>query len=126
MSKFRQVSQFLGLHPLVGFGLFATDWMLFGGEVATLGASIPITIAAGLLLTFPSILIQRFGFKDSWGLAIGKGLLVGILTAIPAPLPSIVPFLGGVLGVANMVGGKDALVPKDVVIDVPPADYSRR
>ena len=31
-------------------------------------------------------------------------MLVGVLTAIPTPLPSVVPFLGGVLGVAKLLG----------------------
>ncbi len=38
------------------------------------------------LLTLPCVLIQRFGQKDEWGLAIGKGLMIGCLTAIPAPI----------------------------------------
>ena len=51
-----------------------------------------------LALTLPCILIQRYSFKDGWGAAIGKGLLVGVLTAIPLPLGSPATLAGGVIG----------------------------
>jgi hypothetical protein len=44
--------------------------------------------------------------KEPWGLAIGKGMIIGVLTAIPTPLPSILTFGGGVLGAAALLGGK--------------------
>jgi hypothetical protein len=98
MSKFIELCQLLGLHPLVGFGMFAVDWMLFAGEGATLGVTWPVSIGIAVALTIPCILIQRYGFKEKWGLAIGKGILVGVLTAIPTALPSVVALGGGALG----------------------------
>lgn len=92
------VAQALGLHPLVAFGMFACDWMLFGGEAGSAGVGLAITIPIALALVIPSILVQRYSFKDGWGAAIGKGLLVGVLTAIPMPIGSPVTFAGGVLG----------------------------
>ncbi len=92
------VAQALGLHPLVAFGMFACDWMLFGGEAGSAGVGLAITIPIALALTIPSILVQRYSFKDGWGAAIGKGLLVGVLTAIPMPIGSPITFAGGVLG----------------------------
>ena len=44
MSKFLQICNTFGLHPFVGFGMFAVDWMLFGPEAGTLGGSWPISI----------------------------------------------------------------------------------
>ncbi len=38
MDALKKFSQFFGLHPLVGFGMFAVDLMLFGVESATLQA----------------------------------------------------------------------------------------
>jgi hypothetical protein len=99
MSKFQQFCKTMGLHPLVGFGMLVVDWMLFAAEGSTLGGSWIVSVGIAIALTVPCILIQRYGFKDEWGFAIGKGLLIGCLTAIPAPLPSVVPFLGGVFGV---------------------------
>jgi len=98
-SGFLRVCQLFGLHPLVGFGMFAVDWMLFGAETATLGAAWIVSVPVGLALAVPSVLLQRFSYKDHWGAAIGKGLLVGLLTAIPTPLPSGIPLAGAILGV---------------------------
>lgn len=104
MSKFLQICQMMGLHPLVGFGMFAVDWMLFAAEGSTLGASWVISIGVAIALTVPSVLIQKYGFKDEWGLAIGKGLMIGCMTAIPTALPSVVPLVGGALGTIALLG----------------------
>ncbi|MEI6669018.1 MAG: hypothetical protein WCP29_12760 [Acidobacteriota bacterium] len=103
-SRFLRACQLFGLHPLVGFGMFAVDWMLFGAEAVTAGLSWPVSIPVGAALAVPCLLIQRHSFGDSWGAAIGKGLLVGLLTAIPTALPSAVPLVGAVLGVARLLG----------------------
>ena len=112
LENLKKLSQSFGLHPLVGFGMFAVDMMLFGGEVMTLEAIWPITVGIGAVLTIPSILIQKYSFGDEWGAAVGKGLLVGVLTAIPTPLPAIVPLLGGALGTMQMLDRKDDAAPK--------------
>lgn len=98
----------MGLHPFVGFGVFAIDWMLFAGEGATFMVSWTISIGVAIVLSLGSVLIQKRGFKDDWGLAIGKGLIIGILTAIPTALPSIVPLIGGSLGAVALLGGRSA------------------
>ena len=115
MDALRKLSKSFGLHPLVGFGMFAIDMMLFGAETLTFELTWPISVAIGAALTIPSILIQHHSFKDDWGAAIGKGLLVGILTGIPTPLPALVPLLGGALGTMQMLGsGKDNDAPKQI------------
>lgn len=93
----------MGLHPLVGFGMFAIDWMLFFSEVATAGISMAITIPVAVILCIASVFIQKYSFKDEWGAAFGKGLLIGLLTAIPSPLPSIVAFVGGAVGTVKVL-----------------------
>ncbi|MBT3323158.1 MAG: hypothetical protein HN392_12820 [Anaerolineae bacterium] len=108
MDSLKKLSQSFGLHPLVGFGMFAIDMMLFGAETLTFELTLPFSVAVGAALTIPSILIQRHSFNDNWGAAIGKGTLIGVLTAIPTPLPALVPLLGGALGTMQMLGsGKD-------------------
>jgi hypothetical protein len=104
MDALKKFSQFFGLHPLVGFGMFAVDLMLFGVESATLQAGWLITIPVAIALTIPCTLIQKHSYGDNWGTAIGKGMLIGVLTAIPTPLPSVVPFIGGALGLVKMLG----------------------
>ena len=112
MNNLKKLSQSFGLHPLVGFGMFAIDMMLFGAETLTFELTWPISVAVGAAFTIPSILIQRHSFKDEWGAAIGKGLLVGVLTGIPTPLPAILPLLGGTLGTMQMLSaGKEESAP---------------
>lgn len=127
MSGMMRLSQTIGLHPLVGFGMFAVDLMLFGEEAVTAGVGWPVAVAVAVVLTIPCILIQHYAYKDDWGAAVGKGLLVGVLTAIPTALPSIVPFLGGALGLVGMLGEgrKQPAEPRQLgdqeVIDVTPS-----
>jgi hypothetical protein len=78
--------------------VFAVDWMLFGGEAGTLGAGLVLTVPFALALTVPCVLIQKHSFNDSWGAALGKGFMVGVLTAIPTALPSVVSLGAGLLG----------------------------
>lgn len=94
-----RLARLLGLHPLVAFGMFAADWMLFGGEAGTAGVGLAVTIPVALALTLPCLLIQRYAFRDAWGAAIGKALMVGVLTAIPMPIGSPATLVGGVLGI---------------------------
>ncbi len=108
MNALKKLSPALGLHPLVGFGMFAVDMMLFGEEMLTIGLTLPISAAVGAALTIPSILIQKYSYGDNWGAAIGKGLLIGVLTAIPTPLPAAIPLLGGAIGTMQMLNEKEA------------------
>ena len=103
MNAIRALSQFCGLHPLVGFGMFAVDWMLFGEEAVTLSAGWAISVPIALVLAVASIFIQKYAFKDEWGGAIGKSLVVGLLTAIPTAIPSIVMFGRGAIGTVKML-----------------------
>src|SRR5438309_7066654 len=96
MEKLKLFSQTFGLHPLTAMGLFVVDWMLFGEEVATAGVGWLISLPVGFLLGLIAILIQKHVYKDETLPAVAKGLLVGLLTAIPAPLSSlgILPLAG--------------------------------
>lgn len=99
-------SRLLGLHPLVAFGMIAVDMMLFGGEAASGGIGLLVTIPVALALTIPCVLLQRYAFDDTWGAALGKGLMVGVLTAIPMPIGSPVTVIGGILGIRGMIKPK--------------------
>ena len=89
----------LGLHPLVAFAMVVIDIMLTAADLFT-AATVSVLVA--IILTIPCVLLQRYAYKDEWGVAIGKGLIVGILTAIPTPLPAIVTGMGGVAGAIGL------------------------
>jgi len=107
-----------GLHPLVALIAIGVDSVLVAPEtvatflgIETAGIStliaIVIAIVVSAILMVACILLQRYSYKDNWGAAVGKGLIVGILTAIPTPFPSIVTGAGGVIGIVGLVkGGK--------------------
>lgn len=102
MNKFIQFCQFTGLYPTAAFLMIVLDVMLFvsGGLVISWSISIPI----GIVATIICVLIQKNATRDSWGLAVGKGLFVGLLTAIPTPLPSFITLIGGGLGTVAFIG----------------------
>jgi len=106
MNKFNEFCQLFGLHPLVGFGMLAVDWMLFSAEDASLGSSWVVSVGVAAALTIPSVLIQKYGFKEQWGLAIGKGFMIGCVTAIPTALPSLIPLAGGTFGALALLNNK--------------------
>jgi len=94
MERLKSFSQTFGLHPLTVMGMFAVDWMLFGEEVATAGIGWLISLPVGVALGVAAALIQKQAYKDETMSAVAKGLLVGLLTAIPTPLASfgMLPF----------------------------------
>lgn len=103
MDKLGSLFRTMGLHPLVAFGMIAIDAMLFGAEGISAGLGIPVTIAIALVLIIPCVLTQKYAFHDNWGAALGKGIMVGLLTAIPTPLPSALIMGGGVVGTMGMM-----------------------
>lgn len=97
----------IGLHPLVAFGMVAVDMMLFTEEAVTVGVALALTIPIALALTVPCVLLQRYAYGDSWGAAMGKGMMVGVLTAIPFPIGSPFTIVAAIVGLR----GKKALPP---------------
>ena len=89
---------FIGLHPAAA-GVIAVDLMLFGTTAATLGVGWTVSIPVGFVMGIATALIQNRGsLREDPGLAVGKGVLVGLLTAIPTPLPSVLVLGAGVAG----------------------------
>lgn len=109
--------QKFGLHPLGALAFVCVDMMLFGADMTIVGWLISIPV--GFLLFIACLLLQRFSYKDDWGTSVAKALIVGVLTAIPTPLPAIVTGMGGILGAIGAAKGllmeprpmKDALPP---------------
>jgi hypothetical protein len=83
---------------------FAINGMLFGEEAATLGVGWLISIPVGMVLAIACALIQKHSYKDETGLAVGKGLLIGLLTAIPTALPAFGLIPLAVLGAVRTFG----------------------
>ncbi|MRS04386.1 hypothetical protein EG832_14400 [bacterium] len=101
MNTINKFCLWTGLHPLVAILMIILDNMLFasGGLVI----SWPISIPIGITTTIICVLIQKNAMREQWGLAIGKSMFVGLLTAIPTALPSNITAIGGVLGTVSLI-----------------------
>jgi len=82
--------------------MVVVDLMLTAADLFTAGT---VSVLVAAILTIPCVLLQRYAYKDEWGVAVGKGLIVGILTAIPTPLPAIVTGMGGIAGTIGLFSG---------------------
>jgi len=97
----RGFTQRFGIHPTIAFLTLVVDLMLFGGEVATMGAILPVSIGAGLVLGIISYMAQRKWYGDDKDSAAIKALILGFLTAIPTPLPAILSVPSGIVGLIH-------------------------
>jgi hypothetical protein len=79
------------------------DLMVFGGDAFSLGVLIPLGIIVAAILAFIVYRIQIKWYGDDHDSALIKALIVGLLTAIPAPLAPLFAIPGGVLGIVNTV-----------------------
>jgi len=111
----RGFGQVFGLDPRVAFLTVVVDAMLFGGDVATMGAGALLSLPAGLVLGVITYKAQRHWYGDDRESALIKGLVVGLLTAIPTSLPGLLTIPSGLIGLAQMLRRKKA--PGPLVID---------
>lgn len=102
----RGFGQVFGIHPAVASLTLIVDLMLFGGEIATMGAILPISIGAGAVLGVISYLAQRKWYGDDKDSAALKALILGFLTAIPTPLPAILSVPSGIVGLVHKLRRK--------------------
>jgi len=100
-ARARGFGQIFGIHPTIAFLTLIVDLMLFGGEVATMGAILPVSIGAGFGLGVIAYLAQRKWYGDDKDSAIIKALILGFLTAIPTPLPAILSVPSGIVGLIH-------------------------
>jgi hypothetical protein len=98
MPKFLQT---FGIHPLAAFTLIIIDIMLFGNDAFLGPAGWTISSIIGTILVIPAYLLQRYAYKDTPPIALAKALLLGLITAIPTPLPSLFTGASGLLGLAG-------------------------
>jgi hypothetical protein len=70
------------VHPLAAFATIVLDGIFFMVEVVN-----PfIAIGIGVLGFTATTLVQRFVAGDSWGAAIAKGMVLGIVAGVPFPV----------------------------------------
>lgn len=98
--------QVFGLDPRVVVLTTIVDTMLFGGQLITLGTSTLLSVPAGIVLGVITYKAQRHWYRDDRESAIIKGLIVGLLTAIPTSLPGFLTVPSGVIGLVHILRRK--------------------
>jgi hypothetical protein len=101
--NFSSFTQKYGIHPLTAMGMFAVDSMLFLGEGLSGGVTWPISVGIAAVFAGASFLLQRGLARDDDQTALGKAILLGLLTAIPTALPTALMLPSAALGVAGML-----------------------
>jgi len=98
--------QVFGLDPRVVFLTTVVDTMLFGGQFITLGTSSLLSVPVGIVLGVITYKAQRHWYRDDRESALIKGLIVGLLTAIPTSLPGFLTIPSGVIGLVHLLRRK--------------------
>jgi hypothetical protein len=98
--------QVFGLDPRVVVLTTVVDTMLFSGQLLTLGTSLPLSVPAGIVIGVIAYKAQRHWYRDDRESAIIKGLIVGLLTAIPTSLPGFLAIPSGVIGLVHILRRK--------------------
>jgi hypothetical protein len=90
--------QTFGLDPRVAFVTLIVDLMLNAGEVASMGLLVPVSIAAGAAVGYITYKAQMKWYGDDDESAKIKAVILGLLTAIPTPLPALLYVPSGLVG----------------------------
>src|SRR6476620_1944810 len=90
--------------PATGLLIMGLDWLLFSEEAASFGLLIPFTSLVGFLAgTIGAYHLQTRHGLDSKPIAALKGLLAGVLVAIPFPLAGTM--VGGAILASSRLAG---------------------
>jgi hypothetical protein len=97
-SSPRRFGQLFGLDPRVAFLTLIVDVMLNAGDLATMGLLFPVSVMAGIALGYIVYKAQINWYGDDKESARIKAIILGLLTAIPTPLPEILYIPAGLIG----------------------------
>ena len=94
----RAFGQRFGLDPRVAFVTLVVDVMLNGGDIASMGLLLPVSVGAGIVLALIAYRAQVNWYGDDRESARIKAIVLGLLTAIPTPLPELLYIPAGLVG----------------------------
>lgn len=101
-------SQLFGLDPRIAFLTLIIDMMLNAGELLSMGLLVPVSMVAGVVLGYVVYKAQINWYGDDPESAKIKALVIGLLTAIPTPIPELLYLPAGMLGVFNLIWRKQS------------------
>jgi hypothetical protein len=94
----RKLGQMFGLDPRIAFLTLIVDMMLNAGDLVSMGLLFPVSLAAGIVLGYIVYKAQINWYGDDKESAKIKALVLGLLTAIPTPLPELLYIPAGIVG----------------------------
>ena len=97
-GSLRRFGRLFGLDPRIAFLTLIVDMMLNAGDIVSMGMLLPVSIAAGIVLGFIAYRAQINWYGDDKESAKIKAVILGLLTAIPTPLPEILYIPAGIIG----------------------------
>ena len=99
----RRFSQVFGLEPRIAFLTLIIDMMLNAGDLLSMGLLVPVSMLAGVVLGYVVYKAQINWYGDDSESAKIKAVVIGLLTAIPTPIPELLYLPAGLLGVFNLL-----------------------
>ena len=103
----RRFGQIFGLDPRIAFLTLIIDLMLNAGDLVSMGLLLPVSIGAGIVLGYIAYRAQISWYGDDPESAKIKAVILGLLTAIPTPLPELLYIPAGVLGLIHRFRSKE-------------------
>jgi len=98
LGSIGRFSQLFGLDSRVAFLTLIVDMMLNAGDLVSMGLLLPVSVAAGVVLGYVVYRAQINWYGDDKESARIKALILGLLTAIPTPIPEVLYIPAGILG----------------------------
>ena len=98
LGSIGRFAQLFGLDSRVAFLTLIVDMMLNAGDLVSMGLLLPVSVAAGVVLGCVVYRAQINWYGDDKESARIKALILGLLTAIPTPIPEILYIPAGILG----------------------------
>ncbi len=80
----------MGIHPAIALFTLCIDTMIWGGEIASLGAFLPFSLLVSCAVGYVTFKGQQSWFGDSEDSAKTKAIMLAVLTFIPSSLPSLI------------------------------------
>lgn len=100
------LAQIFGLDPRIALMAVVLDAMLFTGEIVTAGLFLIVSMLAGIVFGIITYRAQKSWYGDDHDSAMIKGLIMGLLTAIPTSLPAFLYMPAGFVGLIHLMRGK--------------------
>jgi hypothetical protein len=107
-SSPRSFGQIFGLDPRIAFLTLVVDIMLNAGDLVSMGLLLPVSAAAGIVLGYIAYKAQINWYGDDRESAKIKAIVLGLLTAIPTPLPELLYIPAGLVGLFHGLRRKES------------------